>query len=119
MGWSPEGYVLRAPLWAQERPLHESRSALRQAVNGALAEFEVVSVSVSPMELSNIDGRAGSEPGELVIVTSQMISPQAASALRESVSAVLTGAVEAADQAEDADQSAWELVRAALVDKPA
>lgn len=119
MGWSAEGYVLRVPLWAQERPLHESQSELRQAVDGALAEFDVVSVSVSPMELSHSDGRADSEPGELAIVTRRMMSPQAAGALRESVSVVLTKAVEAADQGEEADQEAWESVQEVLRQKSA
>lgn len=119
MGWSPEGYVMRAPLWAQERPLHECRSALRRAVDGALTEFEVVSVSVTPMEVSNVEGRADSEPGELVIVIGRMISAEAAGSLRESVSAVLTDAVEKADRAEESDQAAWELVRDTLRQKPA
>jgi hypothetical protein len=114
MSWSPEGYVLRVPLWAQERPLHESRSELRLAVDGALGEFEVVSVSASPMELSHSDGRAEADPGILEVATRRMISAEAAGALRESVSKVLTDAVEAADRGEEVDQEAWKSVKRAL-----
>jgi len=114
MSWSPEGYVLRAPLWAQERPLHESRAELRQAVDGALGEFQVVSVSASPMELSRSDGRADADPGILEVATRRMMSAEAAGALREAVSKVLTDAVEAADRGEEVDQEAWESVKQAL-----
>ncbi|MDX6626963.1 MAG: hypothetical protein QOE56_1952 [Solirubrobacterales bacterium] len=117
MNWSPEGYVLRAPIWAQERPLDESRSELREAIDGALGEFAVVSVSVSPMEVTHSDTGADSDPGVLAITTLRMISPEAAGALRESVSKVLTDAVDEADRGEKADQAAWESVKQALQQK--
>ena len=43
-----------------------------------------------------------------------MMSAEAAGALREAVSKVLTDAVEAADRGEEVDQEAWESVKQAL-----
>ena len=114
MGWSQDGYILSVTLWVQERALHESRAELEQAVEDALAEFEVVLVRTSPMETRRDSSGTQSDPGELEIVTRRMMTPDAAKGLRVAVSKVLRSAVEETDRQAEADDEAAKLVLKAL-----
>ncbi len=114
MGWSREGYILSVTLWVQERALHESHAELERAVEDALAEFEVVLVRTSPMEIKRDSSGTQSDPGELEIVTRRMMTPDAAVPMREAVSKVLRDAIEETDRRAEADDAAAKLVLEAL-----
>jgi hypothetical protein len=105
MHWSPRGYVLRVPLWVLERPLHECFRDLQLAVETALAEFEVAAtIQTTAMELIRNSTESRADPGELEIVTRQMIDSGAARRLCEEVTTVLMTAIERADRLGEADE---------------
>jgi hypothetical protein len=114
ISWSREGYVLRAPLWVEERALYECEEALRQAVVDALAEQSSVSLGFSPMVVERTEASSSSNPGELEITTPKMISAAAARRLRKSLTLLLRNAIAEAERLKDADESAANDLLAAL-----
>jgi hypothetical protein len=108
--WSPEGYVLEVPIQIDERTAYECRSEVASAVRDALAEHDVASINISPAE---------SRPGELEIVTRQMIDATEAVELREALLRVLQHAVNETDEAVAEDEQAKAFVLAALRQPPA
>jgi hypothetical protein len=108
--WTPDGYVLRAPIGIDERTACESLDDLETVIRDALAERQVVSISVTP---------ADSAPGELEITTRQMIDSTEAVELREAVLRVFQYAVDETDRAAKDDEQAVKFVLAALRQPPA
>lgn len=107
--WSPDGYVLRVPIGIGERTAYECRSDLSSAIREALAENQVVSINISP---------ADSSPGELEIITHQMIDSTEAVELRENVLRVLQYAVDETERVATEDEQAAQFVLAALRQPP-
>jgi hypothetical protein len=114
LGWSREGYIARFPLWVEERALYECEDELRQAIADALEAHETVTVGLKPMVVTRTESSSNAEPGQLEIVTQEMIEPAEAVAMKRTVTPLLASAMEATDRLIEDDNKAAEAFREAL-----
>ncbi len=113
--WSPGGdYIMRFPLWVEERALHECENELKQAIEDALEDTTVIAIESEPMVVTRTEGSTNAEPGELEIVTLGMIDPDEAVEMKRAVTPLLQSAIEATDRLIEADNEAAEALREAL-----
>jgi hypothetical protein len=114
IGWSREGYILRFPLWVEERALYECEDELRQAIADALEAQETVTIGLKPMVVTRTDSSANAEPGELEVQTPKMIKPAEGVAMKQAVTALLLSAMETTDRFIKEDNQAADALREAL-----
>ena len=118
VGWSREGYIVRFPLWVEERALFECEDELRQMIADVLAEHESVAVGLKPSVVTRTETSHDAEPGELEIVTARMFSPDDAVALKQNVTPFLERALQSSGRLVQIDEAGGEALREAFRQPP-
>lgn len=114
LGWSREGYIARFPLWVEERALYECEDDLIRTIDDALEAHSTVTVGLKAMVVTRTESSTDAEPGQLEIVTQELIAPGEAVVMKQAVTQLLISAMEATDRLVEQDDKAAEALKEAL-----